>query len=78
MGGKISEDIASHLKSLDAFMDYYNYHRYPCRLYGKTPMQIVNGEPIDKQLYTERIKAAKIDRVETNRNFNACITNWMW
>jgi len=29
MGGKHSEDQASHLISLDAFMDYYNYHRYP-------------------------------------------------
>ena len=73
MGGKISEDQASHLKSLDAFMEYYNFHRYPCRLYGKTPMQIVNGEAIDKQLYINRIKEAKIARAQVNRNFNQCI-----
>jgi hypothetical protein len=74
MGGKISEDIGSHLTSLNDFMDYYNHHRYPCRLYGKTPMQIINGDVIDKYLYTQTIKEAKLARVETNRNFNACVS----
>ena len=73
MRGKISQDIASHLKSLEAFMDYYNFHRYPCRLYGRTPMQVINGEPIDKQLYTNRISEAKINRTKSNRNFNQFI-----
>lgn len=56
-------------------MEYYNYNRYPCRLYGRTPMQIVNGVSIDKKLYIERIKEAKITRVETNRNFSACMSS---
>ncbi|PQJ18922.1 hypothetical protein BST94_00040 [Nonlabens xylanidelens] len=75
MGGKLSEDIVSHLKSLDDFMNYYNHHRYPCRLYGKTPMQIVNGDMIDKYLYKQKIKEAQVARVKTNQNFNACIPN---
>lgn len=75
MGGKISKDIASHLKSLNIFMDYYNYHRYPCRLFGKTPMQIIGGEQIDRKLYTQRIKEAKILRAETNRNFIVVLLN---
>ncbi len=75
MVGKLSEDITSHLKSLDKFMSYYNHHRYPCRLYGKTPMQIVNGDIIDKHLYTQKIKEAQVARVKTNQNFNACIPN---
>ena len=73
MGGKHSEDQASHLKSLDAFMDYYNHHRYPCRLYGKTPMEIINGESIDKTLFSEILTSAKINRLEVNRNFNECV-----
>ena len=74
MGGKLSEDITSHLESLNDFMDYYNHHRYPCRLYGKTPMQIINGDSIDKFLNTQKIKQAQIARVESNRNFNACVS----
>jgi len=74
MGGKLSDDITSHLKSLDDFMNYYNHHRYPCRLYGKTPMHIINGDLIDKKLYKQKIKEAQVARVETNRNFNACVS----
>ncbi|MFC4636471.1 hypothetical protein ACFO3O_21370 [Dokdonia ponticola] len=73
MGGKHSEDQASHLKSLDAFMEYYNHHRYPCRLYGRTPMEIINGENIDKTMFSEILKNAKVNRLEVNRNFNQCI-----
>jgi hypothetical protein len=73
MGGDISDDTNSHLKSLSDFMDYYNHHRYPCRLYGKTPMQIVYGEDIDKKLFTQQLKEAKLKRLEANRNFNECI-----
>ena len=76
MGGKISDDIVSHLKSLEAFMEYYNYNRFPCRLYGRTPMQVVNGASIDRKLYIERIKEAKIARAETNRNFTACTSSF--
>jgi len=53
MGGKNSENEASLIASLDAFMDYYNYHRYPCRLQGKTPMEIINGQNIDKLMFSE-------------------------
>ena len=74
MGGKHSEDQASHITSLDAFMEYYNYHRYPCRLYGKTPMEIIKGESIDKSMFSEVLKKAKNNRLEVNRNFNECIS----
>jgi len=73
MGGKYSENETLHLKSLNTFMNYYNYERYPCRLYGKTPMEIVNGQTIDKHLFSELLKQAKMDRVDVNRNFNNCI-----
>ena len=75
MGGHISDDINSHHKSLSDFMDYYNHQRYPCRLFGKTPMQIVNGEDIDKNLFTQQLQEAKLKRLEANRNFNACIAS---
>ncbi len=73
MGGKYSQDQMSHLESLDAFMTYYNHHRYPCRLYGKTPMEIINGQSIDKSMFIEILRKAKVNRLEINRNFNECI-----
>ena len=73
MGGNHSEDQASHIASLDSFMDYYNHHRYPCRLYGKTPMEIINGQDVDKTLFSEILKQAKVDRLEVNKNFNECV-----
>jgi hypothetical protein len=57
--GKQSEDQSSHIKSLDAFMTYYNYHRYPCRLYGKTPMEIIKGQSINKSMFSEVLKKLK-------------------
>ena len=73
MGGKQSEDRASHIKSLDTFMEYYNNHRYPCRLYGKTPIEIIKGENIDKTMFSETLKQSKVNRLDANRNFNDCI-----
>ncbi|QSS96306.1 IS3 family transposase [Psychroflexus sp. ALD_RP9] len=73
MGGKQSEDLASHIVSLNDFMEYYNYNRYPCRLYGKTPMQIVEGEDIDKTMFSEILSQAKVNRLEENKNFNECV-----
>ncbi|MBV7270735.1 hypothetical protein [Winogradskyella luteola] len=73
MGGKPSEDKASHIKSLDAFMEYYNHYRYPCRLYGKTPMEIISGQKIDKLLFSDTLKKAKANRLEVNGNFNKCM-----
>ena len=73
MGRKPSEDKISHITSLDAFMEYYNHHRYPWRLYGKTPMEIINGQSIDKSLFSETLKKAKANRLEINRNLNKCI-----
>ena len=72
MGGEISEDLASHLQSLENFRDYYGNKRYPCRLYGKTPNEILSGQAIDKYLFADILKQAKIDRVEVNRKFNQC------
>ena len=72
MGGNHSENEETHLKSLENFMEYYNNNRFPCRLFGKTPMEIVNGQSIDKHLYSETLQQSKIQRVEANRNFNEC------
>ena len=52
---------------------YYNHHRYPCRLYGKTPMEIISGQNIDKSMFSETLCNARINRLEINRNFNKCI-----
>lgn len=73
MGGKHSEDLASHIVSLNDFMEYYNYNRYPCRLYGKTPMEIVNGQEIDKTMFSEILSQAKVNRLKVNKNFNECV-----
>lgn len=73
MGGKISKNEYTYLASLKDFCNYYNYYSFPCRLYGKTPMQIVYGETIDKKLYTEILQQAKVNRVLINQNFNQCI-----
>jgi len=73
MQGKPSEDKASLIKSLEAFVDCYNYHRYPCRLYGKTSMEIINGQSINKSMFSEKLKKTKANRLEINRNFNKCI-----
>ena len=73
MGGKHSEHLASHSASLNDFMVYYNYNRYPCRLYGKKPMQIVEGEDIDKTMFSEILSQAKVNRLEVNKNFNECV-----
>lgn len=73
MGGTYSQDQASHIISLNTFMEYYNHHRYPCRLYGKTPLEIINGDDIDKSMFSETLKNAKTNRLEVNRNFNQCI-----
>jgi len=73
MSGKQSEDRASHIKSLDAFMKYYNHHRYPRRLYGKTPIEIISGQSIDKSMFSETLCNTRINRLEINRNFNKCI-----
>ena len=74
MNGEISEDIASHLQSLENFMDYFGNQRYPCRLYGKTPNEILSGQIIDKHIFTETLKQAKVDRAEANRKFNQCLS----
>ncbi len=45
----------------------------PCRLYGKTPMEIINGKDIDKSMFSEILTNAKANRLEVNRNFNQCV-----
>ncbi len=73
MGGKHSEDQVSHISSLNDFMEYYNNHRYPCRLYGKTPMEIIQGQEVDKTMFSEALNQAKVNRLEANKNFNECV-----
>ena len=36
-------------------------------------MEIINGEDIDKTMFSEILKNAKANRLEVNRNFNECV-----
>lgn len=72
MQGKFSIDIQSHLKDLERFMHYYNYERYPTRLYGLTVLEVLNGELPDKHRFKEQIAHAQKERIEANRAFNRC------
>ena len=70
--GKISQHKKQHLDSLDAFVDYYNHHRFPNDLFGLTPFEVINGKTPDKDFFKNQIIEAKLDRVTTNRVFNKC------
>ncbi len=70
--GFISRSIKNHLDSLARFVYYYNHERRPGELYGPTPMQVIDGKIPDKHYFKEQISKAKMDRIATNRAFNAC------
>jgi hypothetical protein len=72
MKGKISVDVYHHELSINNFMLYFNYHRYPTDLFGYTPIEVLNGKIPDKHLFKESIREANIARYEKNRGFNQC------
>ena len=69
---KITQNLESHLKDLEDFIDYYNEQRYPTELYGYTPTQVLEGAIPDKHLFKEQRQEAKRLRVEENRIFKDC------
>ena len=74
MNDKISYDQASQIKSLDTFIEYYNCYPFSWLLFGQTPMEIVNGEAINKQLYTICIKKLKLKQPKlTETLINLCL-----
>lgn len=73
MNGEISIDLVEHQKSLVHFFEYYNNIRLPCRLHGRTPMEVINGLPINKHLFSEQRNVFKIARLEKNKKLNNCI-----
>jgi len=75
MNGEISIDITAHLKSLEQFFQYYNHDRLPCRLHGRNPIEVIDGSPIDRHLFSERLKASREERLGENKRFNSCIIN---
>ena len=70
--GKHSVDKEDHLKNIKSFFTYYNEERYPFKLYGLTPLEVLNGEKPDKARFKKRIKQAQKEHLEENRSFNVC------
>ncbi|SEA29874.1 hypothetical protein SAMN05421540_104284 [Psychroflexus halocasei] len=54
-------------------MKYYNYYRYTFRINGKTLMEIINGQEIDKTMFSEILSQAKVNKLKVNKNFNECV-----
>ena len=72
MRGEISIDKKAHLQSLKEFKNYVNQEHYFTEHFGIRPIDILNGEIPDKNLYKLQIEQARKERIETNRKFNAC------
>ncbi|UMB52616.1 IS3 family transposase [Lutibacter sp. A64] len=70
--GEVSRTIKNHLGSLQNFVHYYNYQRYPTDLYGLTTIEVIQGKIPDKDYFKNQIIEAKINRVTTNKAFNKC------
>jgi len=68
MKGKISQNISQHEKSLQDFMQEYNYERFPVRLLGYSPMEVLNGKTPSRNLFKSAKEEARITRIEVNRN----------
>jgi len=74
LNGLVSKNVTSHLLSLERFIVYYNEERYFTEHTGRRPIDILNGKMPDKYLFKEQIKQARKDRIETNRQFNTCVS----
>ena len=76
MNGKISKNTRTHLESLERFFIYYNEERYFTEHTGLRPIDILNGKLPDKYLFKKQIEQARKNRIETNRQFNACTSKF--
>lgn len=56
------------------FTHYYNYIRYPGDLYGLHPIDVLNGEPINKTKFKNAILIDKQLRYQTNSSLSVCRT----
>lgn len=74
LNGLVSKNEKYHLLSLGRFMTYYNEERYFTEHTGRRPIDILNGKMPDKYLFKEQIEQARKDRIETNRQFNTCVS----
>ncbi len=54
------------------FCYYYNYVRYPGDLYGLHPIDVLNGQAINKHKFTKAIQIDKQLRYQTNTSMNGC------
>jgi hypothetical protein len=72
MKGKFSYNQEQHLQDIERFINYHNHERYPCRHYGLTVTEVLNGQLSNPKRFTLQIKEAKPLRIEENRKFNNC------
>lgn len=70
--GQVSRTVKNHLDSLERFVEYYNYQRYPTNLFGLCPMEVVAGNIPDKDSFKQQIAEAKLNRTLANNAFNKC------
>lgn len=72
MKGKFSYNQELHRLDIERFIAYYNHERYPCRHFGLTVTEVLNGQLSNPKRFTQQIKEAKPRRIEQNRKFNNC------
>jgi hypothetical protein len=58
----------------EEFILYYNRIRYPGDLYGLHPIDVLNGQPINKTRFTRAIQTDKQQRYQTNISMSVCKT----
>jgi hypothetical protein len=66
--GKYSLNEKTHSNDLERFVEYYNRHRYPTDLFGRTLIKVVNGKIPDKNHFKEKIQEARKNRVAINNS----------
>lgn len=64
--------VADLLNCLEEFKHYNNQIRYPKTLYGLHPLQVLNGEAINKKRFAPYLKIAKDTRYQNNTSMNGC------
>lgn len=73
--GETSVNIVAHLKSLELFFYYFNHVKLPCRLHGRTLMEVINGLPIDRYLFSEQEKIIEKIKLKKTRNYIITLLN---
>lgn len=72
--GKVLPSREAHLKSINEFENFYNYHRFPTELYGLAPMEVIDGALVDQKRFQKQIEQAQLNRKKTNREFKQCVS----